>query len=269
MKKVFLLFTISLFLTQCDDGDFDEPSFVFDNNINECGDLIIYNIGEDNSEALILDVNFTNTDNIFYTTERENEVFDLSNRISYRVFDGAVTSSYFCQNIPPTSPKVVNKWSGSGTLIVNNTIILDDNDGIDEEVDDTLDTDGDDIPNYLDIDDDGDGILTANEINSDGTFIDTDGDNIFNHLDDDDDGDSIPTLNEFETDSNGDTIVDYLDATTQITQTARTAVTNKHTLSYTTIFIIENMSLYNGDGNAINYSNYEFGVKTGDVLITN
>ncbi|HIE44978.1 MAG TPA: hypothetical protein EYP87_02110 [Flavobacteriaceae bacterium] len=182
-----------------------------------------------------------------------------------KIFDEKLDDSYllFLEDIIKDSYNMEKKFK------YNKPIILDDNDGIDEEVDDTLDTDGDDIPNYLDIDDDGDGILTANEINSDGTFIDTDGDNIFNHLDDDDDGDSIPTLNEFETDSNGDTIVDYLDATTQITQTARTAVTNKHTLSYTTIFIIENMSLYNGDGNAINYSNYEFGVKTGDVLITN
>jgi len=267
MKKIFLLFTISLFLTQCDDGDFDEPSFVFENNINECGDLIIYNIGVDNSEALILNVDFTNTDGVFYTTERENETFNLSNRISYRVFDGIVTSSYFCQNIPPTSPKIVNQWNGSGTLIVNNTIILNDNDGV-EELDYDLDTDGDEISDYLDIDDDNDGILTINEINDDGSFIDTDGDSIPNHLDNDDDGDSIPTLNEFETDSNGNTIVDYLDDTTQITQPDRTAVTNKHTLSYTTTFVIENMSLHNGDGNTINYSNFEFGVKTGDILIT-
>nr|WP_321223331.1 FKBP-type peptidyl-prolyl cis-trans isomerase [uncultured Psychroserpens sp.] len=48
------------------------------------------------------------------------------------------------------------------------------------------DTDGDEIPNYVDADDDGDGVLTINEdLNNDGdpTNDDTDGDGIPNYLD--------------------------------------------------------------------------------------
>ena len=52
------------------------------------------------------------------------------------------------------------------------------------------DTDGDTIPDYLDVDDDGDGVLTKNE--------DANGNG--NPLDDDTDGDGIP---------------DYLDADTK------------------------------------------------------
>ncbi len=60
------------------------------------------------------------------------------------------------------------------------------------------DTDGDGVPNYLEVDDDGDGTLTRNEVtatdsNDDGvitldeiTFYDDDGDGIKNHLDPDD-----------------------------------------------------------------------------------
>jgi len=68
----------------------------------------------------------------------------------------------------------------------------DDNDGISSTLEDldgdgnvkNDDTDGDLIPNYLDVDDDGDGILTKDEdANGNGNFFD-----------DDDDGDEIPNF---------------------------------------------------------------------------
>ncbi len=273
MKKIFLLITTILLLTQCDDGNFDEPSFVFENNISECGELIIFNIGANDSEALILNLDYhgingnINPVNLqFYSTVMTDKEYDLTNNISYRVFDGGIGNNYFCQNIPPTNPNIVGEWNGNGTLLVNNIIVLDDNDGV-EELNHDLNSDDDDIPNYIDIDDDNDGILTADEINDDGSINDTDGDQIPNYLDADDDGDNIPTLNEYTTDSNGDTIDDYLDSNTAIDQGPRNQITNKYNLNYTTSFIIENMSLTNGEGNAINYSNFNYGVKTGSFII--
>ena len=278
MKKIFLLVIVSFFLTQCDDGDFDAPTFVFENNINECGEsdnLIIYNIGIDDSEALILDVDYNGIDDSelsfekqFYTTVMIDSTFNLDNKIYYRVFNGEIDNNYFCQDIPPSSPSIVNEWNGSGTLIVNNTIINDDEDGV-EELDHDLDTDGDQIPNYLDIDDDNDGILTSNEINDDGSFIDTDSDTIPNYLDDDDDNDGVLTINEALTDENGNDIADYLDDATADIQDARLAIHNRYILKYTATFVIENMSLVNDSGNTINYSNFEYGAKTGSIIIDN
>ncbi|MBL4745686.1 MAG: hypothetical protein JKY08_04910 [Flavobacteriaceae bacterium] len=98
-----------------------------------------------------------------------------------------------------------------------------DNDGIatkDEDLDKdgniyNDDTDGDNVPNFADVDDDGDGVRTRNEdINKDGDFTndDTDEDGIPNYLDNDDDGDGILTINESETnDDDEDGIPDYLD----------------------------------------------------------
>lgn len=88
-------------------------------------------------------------------------------------------------------------------------------------------TDGDQLPNYLDSDDDGDGVPTRNEIEikEDGSIIytDTDGDGVPNYLDDDDDGDGILTKDEIEInrntgeitypDTNGNGTPDYLDKT--------------------------------------------------------
>ena len=124
MKKLFLLLIVMLFLTQCDDGDFAEPTFVFENNIDYCGDLIIHNIGKDDSEALILDLDIENTDNAFFKTEWDDKAYTLTNKIYYRVFDGAIDNGYFCQDVPPSSPTIVNQWIGSGKLIVNNTIVI-------------------------------------------------------------------------------------------------------------------------------------------------
>lgn len=63
------------------------------------------------------------------------------------------------------------------------------------------DTDGNELPNYRDVDDDGDGILTIHEdIDGDGdpTNDDTDGDGIPNYLDNDDDDDCMATADEIE-----------------------------------------------------------------------
>jgi len=275
MKKVFLFVVLSLILTQCDDGNFDEPSFVFENNIDTCGNLIIVNIGTDDSEALILNIDADNIDDLFFKTAMTEETFDLTNQITYRVFDGNVAINYFCQDIPPTSPSIVNEWNGSGTLVVTNTIINDDKDGV-EESDHDLDRDSDGIKNYLDIDDDNDGILTADEIEIDDEgniiFTDTDSDGTPDYLDTDDDGDGIDTIKEFIIDSDGNDgneVPDYLDSGTAEEQTERAQIPNKYTLSYTTTFVIQDMSLHNTSGNAINYSNYEYGVKTGSFLISN
>ncbi len=88
------------------------------------------------------------------------------------------------------------------------------------------DTDGDQIPNFLD-DDDGDYVLTTVEAvetttknNANTTsYLDTDGDLTPNYLDNDDDGDGILSLNEdinsnynpLDDDTDGDNIPDYLD----------------------------------------------------------
>jgi gliding motility-associated-like protein len=96
-----------------------------------------------------------------------------------------------------------------------------------------LDTDGDGIPDYLDIDDDGDGINTTDEdVNGINTPLDddTDGDGIPNYLDVDDDNDGIMTLDEDEFgDEDNDGIPDHLDP-------------------YATELIIYNEFSPNGDG---------------------
>jgi hypothetical protein len=82
-------------------------------------------------------------------------------------------------------------------------------------------SDGDELPDYLDEDSDGDGIsdaIEALERDADGAPADTDGDGIPDYLDEDSDGDDIPDLVEGAPDTgsgppdtDGDGIPDYRD----------------------------------------------------------
>ena len=70
-----------------------------------------------------------------------------------------------------------------------------------------LDSDGDGVPDPVDIDDDGDGVPTALEAPGD-----TDGDGLPDYLDPDDDGDAVGTRLEGLYDTDEDGIPDHLDA---------------------------------------------------------
>lgn len=120
MKKIlFLGFLILIF--SCDDGNFETPSFNFDDApIENCGNLILYKVND--SEVLLLELDEDNTDNAFFKTEKEDIPFSLNDKIYYRTYDASIPNGFFCNAVPPSSPKLNREWIGSGTLIVNNTI---------------------------------------------------------------------------------------------------------------------------------------------------
>jgi len=97
-----------------------------------------------------------------------------------------------------------------------------DNDGVLDFLEVMGDSDGDGAGDRVDVDDDNDLVPTLFEdVNGDGdpTNDDTDGDGVPNYLDDDDDNDGIPTIaedangdgNPTNDDTNGNGIPDYLD----------------------------------------------------------
>ena len=175
MKKYGFLAVLSLLLA-CDDGDFNVPSFDFDGlTINSCGNTILNKITSSGTESLILQLNIDNTDDVFFKTPLDSVLVRIepgtNNTMFYKIFNDAITSSYFCVEIPPSTPIVTEEWFGEGDLYITNTITLDDNDGVPLEVEQVidpntgtwLDTDGDGYPDFIDIDDDGDNKLTINE----------------------------------------------------------------------------------------------------------
>jgi hypothetical protein len=120
MRFFLILLTFTLILS-CNDGDFETPSFNFeDASIENCGNLILYKIN--GSETLILELNEDNTDNTFFHTEKDSISYNLSDKIYYRTYNDDVPSTLFCNQIPPSTPKLNREWIGSGTLIVKNEI---------------------------------------------------------------------------------------------------------------------------------------------------
>ena len=223
MRKLFFIFILFSLFYSCNDGEIIVTDFNFEaSNLNNCGGpgaYIFYNINNSlsaESISLILetsDVLFFESGTVEYVLNGDTYVVD------YRKYDGDITDSYFCSNIPPTSPGVSIEYLGaSGIALLTTIVTRDDEDGIEEDPESNLDTDNDGLLNYFDNDDDGDNVPTVNELGAgflsgNNEFpLDTDNDGIFDYLDIDDDGDTILTRYE---DANGD-----LDPTNDFTGTS-------------------------------------------------
>lgn len=225
MKHFVLAFSLLWMATSCDDGDLIVTTFDFDditlNNCGEVGDYVFFKINNDNLESLGLRLG-TNDEIYLATDSRTYNLDGTTNFVNYRTYSGEVDASFFCDNIPPSTPEITNDFMGmSGQANLEITATLDDNDGLIEDIDEGEDFDNDGLPDYIDFDDDGDNVPTINELdteNADGDDNpltnpkDTDGDDIPDYLDKDDDGDGILTINE---DLNGN--LNPIDDVTDIT----------------------------------------------------
>ena len=207
MKKLVLLIFIPLLFQGCNDGDIIVTNFDFeDAQLQQCGDtsnVVFFKINPQVNESISLLI--PTSQELFIETG--TQTFNLSSTgsiVNYRGFDDSVTSSYFCNPVPATSPGVVLEYIGtSGIANLISETTLDDFDGVDFVSSDDLsqegfgDFDGDGIPNYHDFDDDGDNVLTSQEIGEDPLNPrDTDLDGMPDYLDPDDDNDGVLTINE-------------------------------------------------------------------------
>ena len=207
MRKYFFLLLMPILFQGCNDGDFIVTNFDFeDAQLQQCGDatnVVFFKINPQVNESISLLI--PTSQELFIETG--TQTFNLSSTgsiVNYRGFDDSVTSSYFCNPVPATSPGVVLEYIGtSGIARLISETTLDDFDGIDFVNSDDLsqegfgDFDGDGIPNYHDFDDDGDNVLTSQEIGDDPLNPrDTDLDGMPDYLDPDDDNDGVLTINE-------------------------------------------------------------------------
>lgn len=215
-------------LVSCDDGNVIVSSFNFDEetNLSLCqqNDInVLYFIDPETNEAISFRFPDEDFQGIFTGLETIQTIeipLNANNQVTYRKLSASTNGAdYFCQEIPPSSPEVIEEFVSTtgGTAILEIRISeQDDDDGIPPELEDINgngnlfddDSDGDGIPDFLDTDDDNDNVLTASEdlepteedetvVEINGVFyVDTDGDGIPNYLDDDDDGDGVPTKNE-------------------------------------------------------------------------
>jgi len=229
MKKILAALIFTLIFYSCDDGDITVTSFEFeDSNLKLCeiGEKKVLWVvkNQDVFESMSLELKDdalrNNLEERILTTDVGGDPIEIElnentgNRLVYRIYDSEITGNeYFCQAVPPASPRVKEEYvSGGGTVII--TTVFNDlapdadadgdgisnmDEGIDLEGNNHLDTDGDGIPDYLDIDDDNDNVNTKAEKDAgpdestvDG-YLDTDEDGIPDYLDTDDDNDRVLT----------------------------------------------------------------------------
>lgn len=214
MRILLLLIFVAFTLQSCDDGDVLVNNFNFeDSTLERCDnfDFVFFLIQSESNESLALSFE-TNAD-ILTELGQIEVTLSGNDQVIYRRFNSTVTSDYFCNPIPPTSPSVSEELvSTTGVITITTEGLEDDDDNIPADIEDPtglLDTDGDGLIDIIDDDDDGDNVPTLLEIVflADGSVdlesspaTDTDMDGILNYLDPDDDGDGILTRNE---DANG------------------------------------------------------------------
>ncbi|NND64187.1 MAG: hypothetical protein HKN48_13440 [Flavobacteriaceae bacterium] len=210
MKVNILAILCAFLMVSCDDGDIILTSFDFEEeNLQNCGGpggYLFFNLNGANTESLTLRLG--TTDELFTTSDTLVTNLDgNTNFVNYRIFNSEVTSDYFCNEVPPTSPEVdIEYLANSGVATLITTSIFSDNDNLSvEDEGTTADTDMDGLLDFYDFDDDGDNVPTLLELDTENADKDnnpltnpkdTDGDSIPDYLDNDDDGDGVLTIDE-------------------------------------------------------------------------
>lgn len=122
MKKMLFFATLVLLLS-CDDGDLQIETIDFDSvdpqtcEIATVDTKIFFKINDD--EALILELESGKLLNEASTDTIESTIGSGST-LTYRLFSDGVTSTYFCSDIPETTPAVTSEIEAkSGTVRIN------------------------------------------------------------------------------------------------------------------------------------------------------
>ncbi|MBC6997873.1 hypothetical protein [Cytophaga sp. FL35] len=129
MKKT-MLSCLLLALFSCDDGDLQIEQVDFDSvSISNCGEeedatetTFFFKI--DGDEALILDLEGGLLANETSETGTITSAIPSSSSLTYRLFSDDVSSDYFCSNIPPIEPMVMEENTATGGTLGIETKIL-------------------------------------------------------------------------------------------------------------------------------------------------
>lgn len=126
MKKYTCLLLFALFLNGCDDGDLTVEEFDFDDvtTISSCTgseiNEVIYKLKD--QESLVLQIPKTILKNeVIGNGVQEITIDNTTNKLSYRAYDGPVTSANICDAIRPVNPNVTNEWNATGGTFVITT----------------------------------------------------------------------------------------------------------------------------------------------------
>jgi len=108
MKRIVSFICLTLFMLGCDDGDLSVTTFNFTSlNLNKCSDnSFIYNVNQ--NEVLLLDIPLNNFVNIEGTRVY---ILNSTDKLVYRLYNGAVNNAVLCADFPIADPKVLDEWT--------------------------------------------------------------------------------------------------------------------------------------------------------------
>ncbi|WP_293895667.1 hypothetical protein [Flavobacterium sp.] len=125
MKKILCILALLLFITACDDGnltvdviDFSEVAAQKCSNKN-----VIYKVK--GAEMLFIEIPASTFTNDQTVDGSPIEVpINSTNKVTYRKYDGNVTSSNICPTVPDATPNLKEEWHAtSGTIQITSTAI--------------------------------------------------------------------------------------------------------------------------------------------------
>jgi hypothetical protein len=125
MKRLASWLILALVISSCNDGDLTQEVISFDTATTQScsSNNVIYKIK--GQEALLIQIP-SNSFPTEPTPINQPVIINISsaNRVVYRFYNGAITSSTFCETIPPSTPTVTDEWLASaGKIQITTTAV--------------------------------------------------------------------------------------------------------------------------------------------------
>ena len=129
-KLFFVLLSLSIILTSCNDGDVITIDLEFDKELSLCGDInstnyVVYDTKSDPNESLTLLFSGSATNDLIFNPETTpyDGSFNISSSVqfNYRTYDGDPLE-LICKEIPSSTINITNDYeASSGTVNFSST----------------------------------------------------------------------------------------------------------------------------------------------------
>jgi len=125
MKRILCILSLLLFITACDDGNLTVDAIDFSEvAVQKCTDKdVIYKVKD--AEMLFIEIP-ASTFISDATVEGEpiEVAINSTNKVTYRKYDGTVSSANICPTIPDATPNLKEQWNAtSGIIQITSTAI--------------------------------------------------------------------------------------------------------------------------------------------------
>ena len=125
MKRILCILSLLFFITACDDGNLTVDVIDFTEvAVQKCSAKdVIYKVKD--AEMLFIEIPAsTFTENETLVGAPIEVSINATNKVTYRKYDGSVSSSNICPTIPDATPNLVEQWNAtSGIIQITSTAI--------------------------------------------------------------------------------------------------------------------------------------------------